>query len=108
MSHSNAVMESKLDALKRLLQDEVSLHEALKEELHQESLHDGAIDSANLLRLQQRKYHLARQIQDLESQRIALVKELAKAWQEPAEELTLRRISAHVGGEAGDDLLASH
>ena len=108
MAPSTAVMDAKLDALKRLLQDEVSLHQALRDELHGESEHDGKIDSASLLRLQQRKYHIARQVQDLESQRMALVKELAKAWQAPAEELTLRRISAQVGGDAGAELLAAH
>jgi len=36
------------------------------------------------------------------------VKELAKAWQEPAEALTLRRISAHAGGTLGEELLAAH
>lgn len=108
MAPLNAVMEAKLDALKRLLQDEVSLHQALKAELHQESLQDGTIDSASLLRLQQRKYHFARQIQDIESQRTALVKELAKGWHEPAEELTLRRIAANVGGASGEELLVAH
>jgi hypothetical protein len=101
-------METKLDALQRLLQEEVSLHQALKEELREESLQDGKIDSASLLRMQQRKYHTARQIQDLESQRIALVKELAKAWKTPGEELTLRRISETVGGPAGQELLSAH
>jgi len=92
----------------RLLQEEVSLHQTLREELHEESQQDGKTDSASLLRMQQRKYHTARQIQDLENQRMALVKELAKAWQEPAGDLTLRRISAHAGGTMGQDLLATH
>lgn len=108
MAPSTAVTETKLDALKRLLQGEVALHQALKEELHQESLQDGKLDGATLLRLQQRKYHTARQIQDLESHRIALVKELAREWHEPAEELTLRRISARAGGEIGQELQATH
>src|SRR5690242_16234359 len=107
MARSTAVMEAKLDALQRLLQEEVSLHQALRDELHEESEQDGKTDSATLIRMQQRKYHAARQIQDLESQRIALVKELAKAWKTPAEELTLRRISETVGGIRGEDLLGT-
>ncbi len=108
MAPALAVTETKLDALKRLLLEEVSLHRSLKEELRQESLQDGQLDGATLLRLQQRKYHTARQIQDLEGHRIAVVKELAREWHEPAEELTLRRISARAGGEAGEELLATH
>ena len=101
MALSNAVTETKLDALKRLLREEVALHQTLKEELHQESVQDGKVDGATLLRMQQRKYHTARQIQDLENNRIALVKELAKEWQEPADALTLRRISTRTGGKEG-------
>jgi hypothetical protein len=108
MALSNAVTETKLEALRRLLREEVALHQTLKEELHQESLQDGKLDGATLLRMQQRKYHTARQIQDLESHRIALVKDLAKDWQEPAEALTLRRIATRVGGETGQELQASH
>jgi flagellar biosynthesis/type III secretory pathway chaperone len=108
MTSQTAVTETKLEALKRLLQDEISLHQALKDVLDEESRQDGKLDSAALLRIQQRKYHTARQIQDLESQRIALVKELARAWGEPAEALTLRRIGARVGGAAGGELLALH
>lgn len=108
MTPSTAATETKLEALMRLLRDETALHQALRDTLHEEARNDGKLDSASLLRLQQRKYHTARQIQDLESQRIALVKELAREWHEPAETLTLRRIGARVGGAEGEALLALH
>jgi len=108
MAPANAVPEAKLDALKRLLEEEVALHESLKEELRAESLQDGKLDGASLLRLQQRKYHTARQIQDLEGHRLALVKELAKAWHQPAEALTLRRIAEQAPAAIGEDLTAAH
>lgn len=108
MALSTAVTETKLEALMQLLREEVSLHQALKALLGEESAQDGKIDSATLLRLQQRKYHTARQIQDIESQRIALVKELAKAWKRPAEALTLRNLSELVGGRIGKEMLGMH
>lgn len=108
MAPTNAVTEAKLDALKRLLQEEVALHQSLKDELHEEAFQDGKHDGASLLRLQQRKYHTARQIQDLEGHRLALVKELAKAWQQPAESLTLRRIALLAPRADGEALIAAH
>ncbi len=81
-----------LHALSALLHDELQLHRALRDELAVEAAQDGRVDGASLLKQQQKKQHLVRQIQDLEAERMALVGSLAEAWQEPPETLTLRRI----------------
>lgn len=85
-------MDDKLRELSALLQDEVSLHEALKADLDLESRQDGRLEGSELLRLQQHKHGLVRRIQELEQERMALVAALARAWNEPPEALTLRRI----------------
>jgi flagellar biosynthesis/type III secretory pathway chaperone len=99
-------VEEKLKELSALLRDEVSLHEALKTDLDLEARQDGRLHGSELLRLQQRKHGLVRRIQELEQERIALVAALARAWNEPAEALTLRRIiprsPAPLGGELQD------
>jgi hypothetical protein len=100
--------EAMLQELSRILREQVGLHEALKGHLEEESAQDGRLNGAALLRAQQLKYQTARQIQELETRRMALVRELAKAWGRPPEELTLKRIVPRASPETGAELLASH
>jgi FlgN protein len=92
MHMSEELTAGKLTDLIALLQEEVSLHSALKADLDQEVAQDGKLSSGDMLRLQQHKHAIVRRIQELEHDRMALVKTLAKDWSEPAEALTLRRI----------------
>lgn len=101
-------MDEKLKELSALLRDEVSLHEALKADLDLEIQQDGKINGSELLRLQQHKHALARRIQELEQDRISVVKALAHGWSEPAEALTLRRIIPRSPEPVGQELQDSY
>jgi hypothetical protein len=103
-----AAATQKLMTLSALLQEEVALHEALKGELDHEAKQDGALDGPAVLRTQQRKLQTVRRIQDLEAKRIALIKDLARDWQEPPEELTLRRIIPRAPQAIGAELQGSY
>ncbi len=101
-------MEEKLKELSALLRDEVSLHEALKADLDLEIQQDGKLDGSALLRLQQHKHALVRRIQELEQDRMGLVKALARGWSEPTEALTLRRIIPRSPEPVGQELQTSY
>jgi len=100
--------EAMLQDLSQLLRGAVALHQSLKERLEEEAEQEGRLNGPAVLRLQQLKYNTARQIQDLEGRRMALVKELAKAWGEDSGDLTLKRIAAKSPPHVAADLGASH
>jgi len=85
-------VEAKLTHLNNLLLEEIALHEALERELQEEAAKDGRLDGATLLALQRNKHKHARQIRELEHERLGVVEALATAWGELPAELTLRRI----------------
>lgn len=97
-------MEDKLKELSALLREEVSLHEALKADLDQEVAQDGKLNGGTLLRLQQHKHALVRRINELEQDRMAVVKALSRLWNEPPESLTLRRIIPRSPDAIGEEL----
>lgn len=101
-------MEDKLKELSALLREEVSLHEALKADLDQEVAQDGKLNGGDLLRLQQHKHALVRRINELEQDRMAVVKALSRAWNEPPESLTLRRIIPRAPDGIGEELKDSY
>ena len=101
-------MEEKLKELSTLLQEEVSLHEALKADLDREVSEDGKLDGSELLRLQQHKNALVRRINELEQDRMGVVKTLARGWNEPPEALTLRRIIPKAPDALGEELKGSY
>jgi len=101
-------VDDKLRELSALLRDELSLHEALKAELELEARQDGRLAGSELLRLQQRKHGLVRRVQELEQERIAVVADLARAWHEPAEALTLRRIIPRSPAPLAEELRERH
>jgi flagellar biosynthesis/type III secretory pathway chaperone len=101
-------VDDKLQQLSALLQEEVSLHEALKSDLDLEVQQDGKVSGSELLRLQQHKYALVHRIQELEHERMAIVKALARAWSEPAEALTLRTIIPRAPEMVGQALKESY
>jgi flagellar biosynthesis/type III secretory pathway chaperone len=101
-------VEDKLKELSALLREEVSLHEALKAELDLEVSQDGKPNGGELLRLQQRKHALVRRVNELEQDRVSVVKALARAWNQPPEALTLRRIIPRSPAAIGEELKDSH
>lgn len=101
-------MEDKLKELSALLQEEVSLHEALKADLDLEVSQDGKTSGSDLLRLQQHKHALVRRINELEQDRMEVVKALARAWHQAPEALTLRRIIPRAPEPVGEELKDSY
>lgn len=101
-------MEEKLRQLSALLQEEVSLHEALKSDLDLEVQQDGKVSGSELVRLQQHKYGLVHRIQELEQERMAIVKALARGWSEAPEALTLRAIIPRAPETLGQALKDSY
>ena len=101
-------MDDKLRELSTLLQEEVTLHTALKADLDREVAEDGKLDGGELLRLQQHKNALVRRINELEQDRMGVVKALARGWNEPPEALTLRRIIPKAPDELGEELKGSY
>ncbi len=87
-------MENLLTALTSLLSEEIALHEGLKSDLALEAEQDGKLTAGEFLKLQQRKYHWAHQIGELEARRIDQVDALAQCWSEDPRQLTLRSIIA--------------
>ena len=85
-------MEDKLTKLKEILLEELSLHESLREDLHDEAEQDGQMDSKALLQIQHRKSHKANSLQSLEHNRTAIVNQLAAHWGLDPDSLTLRDI----------------
>jgi flagellar biosynthesis/type III secretory pathway chaperone len=101
-------VDDKLKELSALLREEVTLHEALKSDLDEELAKDGKLDGSDLLRLQQHKHTLVRRINELEQERMGVVKALARGWNEPPEALTLRRIIPRSPGTLGAELQESY
>jgi flagellar biosynthesis/type III secretory pathway chaperone len=101
-------VDEKLRELSALLRDEVSLYEALKADLDYELQQDGKLDGSEMLRLQQRKQAQLRRIQELEQDRIGVVKALAKVWNEAPGTLTLRRIIPKAPEAVGTELQERH
>jgi flagellar biosynthesis/type III secretory pathway chaperone len=101
-------VEDKLKELSALLREEVCLHEALKADLDREVGQDGKLNGGELLRLQGHKHTLVRRINELEQDRMAVVKALARAWNEPPEALTLRRIIPRSPDAIGEELKGSY
>ncbi|MCZ6645429.1 MAG: flagellar export chaperone FlgN [SAR324 cluster bacterium] len=101
-------MEARLNDLKSLLEEEIETHEALRKELEQEAAQDGAMDGMTLLKTQQDKIRLVREIQALERRRMQIVDELAGIWNEAPADLTLRRIISRVEEALGQRLGESH
>lgn len=97
-----------LSELKTILDDEISLHEGLKNDLAFELEQDGELTGAEYVKLQQRKYYRIHQIETLESRRIGQVAELAKAWEQTPKKLTLREIIARSPGKVGSELQGCH
>lgn len=87
-------MADPLRDLLEILQAEIREHEALERELEQEAVLDGMISAEALMRIQTRKNERVHAIGGLEERRMAIVAALAGEWNEPAAELTLRRIIA--------------
>ena len=89
-------MKASLLDLDQLLEEEVLLHEGLRDELAFECEKDGELGGTEFLKLQQRKYNLVARIENLETRRENKVRELAREWNETSEELTLSRIISKV------------
>jgi hypothetical protein len=83
-----------LTELRTLLSEEIALHEGLRDDLAFELAQDGNLSGAEFLKLQQRKYIRAQQIEEMEARRIGQVGQLAETWQMETRQLTLRAIIA--------------
>lgn len=101
-------METRLTHLNQLLLEEISIHEALKSDLRSEAEQDGKMDGATLLSIQKEKNRKAREIKILENKRIQLVEEIAAAWGESVQELTLRKIIPRAPKPLNEELSACH
>ena len=100
--------QAAIEAMAELLSQEVQLHEDLRGELTREKELDGSLNGPQVLRVQQRKYHLVGRIEALEAQRMTQVRELARQWEEPVEALTLRRIIERSADEQAGQLSGYH
>lgn len=85
-------MSTSLQQLDALLREEVALHEVLRDDLAREVAQDGDMGSAELMDIQQRKYHVAHQIELLERRRLEQVRALAQEWETASGDLSLREI----------------
>jgi len=101
-------VENKLNQLKDILREEISLHESLRSDLEQEAEEDGKLDSKTLLQLQHRKNHKADSLQHLEQNRTAIVRELAGHWGIDPDGLTLRQIISRVPDPLAKELQECH
>ena len=104
----NTTAEILIENISHLLRQELELHEGLRGELTQERDLDGELNGPAVLRAQQRKYHLVGRIEALEEQRMSKVRELARVWDEPVEQLTLRQIIARAPHEPAEQLSGYH
>ena len=101
-------MERHLTELKTLLFEEIALHEALRDDLAFELAQDGNLNGAEFLKLQQRKYIRAQQIEEMEARRIGQVRSMAEAWQTEPRQLTLRAIIARCSPPLAGEFEACH
>ena len=99
-------MQELLIELKSMLEHQISLHESLKTDLVCESEQDGTLSGTEFLRLQQRKYFWAAQIEEAESHRISQVKELAGHWNLEDKDIRLRDIIARSPTPIDEELSA--
>ena len=100
-------MQKLLIELKAMLEHQISLHEGLKTDLVSESEQDGAMKGTDFLRLQQRKYYWAAQIEEAETHRISQVKELAGHWNLEDKDIRLRDIIARSPTPIDEELSAN-
>lgn len=89
-------MDDQLTRLQEILAEERRLHAALRDELAREAALDGRMSSAELVEIQRRKQQWVAAIKEQEVLRMRVVDELAHAWNESDEALTLRRIAEWV------------
>ena len=89
-------MDDQLTRLQEILAEERRLHAALRDELAREAALDGRMSSAELVEIQRRKQQWVAAIKEQEVLRMRVVDELAHAWNESDEALTLRRIAERV------------
>ena len=85
-------MQKLLKELKTTLEQEIDLHLGLKADLAYEAEQDGELSGGDYLRLQQRKYIWAGQIEEIETRRVAQVNELAEKWEADEKKMSLREI----------------
>lgn len=101
-------MHPALNPLCETLRDEVALHARLRDELAYEADREGKLGGGEVLRVQQRKYQLVEQIEEAEARRMEHVRELARAWDEAPEALTLSRIRQRCEPEMQSALAECH
>lgn len=101
-------MEAQLNKLKDFLAEEIAIHDALKGDLRHEAEQDGKMNGAELLRLQRQKNQQVGKLRELELLRIKLVRELAGAWGEDPDGLTLKRIIPRASPPLAGELLKCH
>ncbi|MBI3992742.1 MAG: flagellar export chaperone FlgN [Candidatus Lambdaproteobacteria bacterium] len=101
-------MDELLTNLRDILQDEVTLHASLRQQLAREAEQDGELNAGDLVRVQLLKHECLEQILRVETRREALVSALSEAWGEETAQLTLRRIVARCAPEQGAALRAVH
>ena len=101
-------MDELLTNLHDILQDEVTLHAALRQQLVREAEQDGDMNAGTVVSVQLHKHECLEQILRVETRREELVSALAEAWGEAAAQLTLRRIIARCAAAQGEDLRALH
>ena len=90
------VLDTLLNALQALLDQEVLLHEALLERLQEEAEGYGKAPGTELLNIQAKRDQLVKRIQQLEKERVNLVEQIADQWGIPFERLRLRQIAERV------------
>lgn len=101
-------MERELNDLLDVLREEIRQHQALESELENEAALDGTLNGSELLRFQARKNACVRTIRDLEKRRLEIVAAFAKAWDEPAGLITLKRIAGRAPQAVGEALMGCH
>ncbi|MDH4120846.1 MAG: flagellar protein FlgN [Deltaproteobacteria bacterium] len=101
-------MDVLFDNLLDLLARETDRHTRLYALLNRESEEDGRMPGRDLLTVQLEKEKYVAAIRALEQERIVVVKELARTWNTPWEELTLRAIAAKAPESMAQALLNAH
>ena len=101
-------MEEQPNRLQDILEEEIAIHAALKQDLQLERVQDGRIDGMTLLKLQEEKNRKFHHIQVKEIERMGLVREIAADWGEDPENLTLSQIIPRVAPRLGEQLRDCH
>lgn len=87
-------MDEQLTQLVSVLAELTLVHQELREHLQQEYQHMGRLSGSALLQLQSAKIMSARKIANLEEGRIAIVRQIAQAWEVEEATLTVSGIIA--------------